>query len=348
MSPLWEKKKTNTTYKIKKGVCVDKSLKSKRIRSDFARNLIPHVFGRIFQRNPIQKESKCQNGFSVKGTSLRISAKVLASMTVEASLVLPLFLLFFLQVGGIMEIMRLHGRVEMALWQTGRETCLYAAALRAGKQASAAPDNAASREILGKVGNFTLSYAYVKGRVERFAGWEYLESAPLKGGKNGLQYLGSEVLREDEQVQFTVTYMVDAKWRVNVFHPPWLQNRYVGRLWTGYALTENTGRIYYLAENMSVYHVDRECTHLRLRMEKIPRKMLSAKRNQNGSRYRPCAKCVTKDCPDEIWISPEGDCYHARKDCAGLKRTVREVFWEEASHFRPCARCGKKEAGESW
>ena len=45
---------------------------------------------------------------------------VRGSMTVEAALVLPLFCLFVISMGNAIEIIRLHGNLEVALWNAGR------------------------------------------------------------------------------------------------------------------------------------------------------------------------------------------------------------------------------------
>ena len=52
---------------------------------------------------------------------------VRGSMTVEAALVLPLFCFFVISMGNAIEIIRLHGNLEVALWNAGRQICVYGA-----------------------------------------------------------------------------------------------------------------------------------------------------------------------------------------------------------------------------
>ena len=63
----------------------------------------------------------------IKGISLFISKKekVPASMTVEAAIVLPLFLFFFLNLMSSIEMIRLHGNLQLALWETGNRMTVY-------------------------------------------------------------------------------------------------------------------------------------------------------------------------------------------------------------------------------
>lgn len=332
MSPLWE----NKNKKIKKkGKIVERtSRKLKQSIYQLAQTLSNIFFGPISQRLSVQMRS-------IEGTSPHISGRVFASMTVEASLVLPLFLIFFLCLGSMMEVFRLHAKVEMALWETGREACLYGVAVK-GLVAKAGDERSLGGELAETVGNLALTQSYVKGRVEAYLGREYLDGAPLQYGREGLHYLGSELLTENDQIEMVVTYQVSPKWALDGFQTFWLCNHYYGRLWTGYDLQGNNGILYYLAENMEVYHLDRECSHLRLHPREILREELATAVNSKGQKYRPCTKCVMAGGMSCVWISPEGDCYHDRIDCPGLKRTVRVATWAEARKYRPCSRCGKR------
>ena len=268
-----------------------------------------------------------------------------ASMTVEASLVLPLFLLFFLTLGSGMEMMRFHGKMEVALWEIGRETCLYGSVLQNGALPWSEKDGQSGeekRQILSAVGNLTFSYASVKPRVEAILGAAYLADAPVANGAKGLWYLGGSVLTKDDLVELAVTYEVQPKWAVQGFRGFWLENQYYGRLWTGYELSETENTLYYLTENAEVYHLSLDCSHLNLKPEQIPAGSLAGATNAKGSHYRACSFCVKGEDYGVIWVSPEGDCYHYRRDCLGLKRTIRAVRWEEAKAYRPCSRCGTK------
>lgn len=327
MSSLW------INNKKEKGDIVGGSPELKQSNFLHARKIRFSVFfGGISQSFSIQIRT-------IKGTSLRMSRRVGGSMTVEAAIVLPLFLIFFLNLGSAMEMLRLHSRVESAVWETGRELCLYATAIKKGLTSV--------DEVAGAVGNLVLSYTYVKGRVEAFLGEDYLESAPIQGGKGGLQYLGSEILSKDGRVEILVSYLVQPKWVVAGFHPFLVENRYCGRLWTGFDIENEDGTVYYLAENMSVYHLDRECSYLRLQPRRVSWDMLSNAVNAKGNSYRRCSKCSQIGKQDEVWISPEGDCYHFRVDCPGLTRKVRPVLREELGGLRPCSRCSTAIEGAS-
>lgn len=292
------------------------------------------------------------------------SEKTAGSMTVEAALVLPLFLFFFLNLGSVMEILRLHGRLETALWEIGRETGIYGAALRLrdvweiteendgaaagapGKhtgEGAGGPGKNTKNELVGQllsgIGDLTLSYTYVKAGIENFLGEEYLNAAPIRGGSDGLHFVGSDIVNGEDVLEMVVSYQIEPFWALSAFRPFLMENRYYGRLWTGYDVEKAARAVYYLADNGEVYHTDRSCTHLLLSVRQISWESLDSAVNERGQQYRKCSKCVRGWLPKEIWIAREGDCYHARRDCSGLKRTYRAVIWEEARNYPPCSRC---------
>ncbi|MDE6518558.1 MAG: hypothetical protein K2L18_12060, partial [Acetatifactor sp.] len=158
-------------------------------------------------------------------------------MTVEAAVVVPLLIMFVLHLGSCMEMLRLHGKLEYALWQTGRELAVYGAA-KAGSYAQG--------DVGGVVSNLAVSYLYVNGRLEQILGRDYLDSSPLTHGYQGLNYLASEYLEEDECINIVLTYQVCPQ--ITCFPFPYFRmaNRYYGRAWTGYAVGDGAERVTYV------------------------------------------------------------------------------------------------------
>lgn len=120
---------------------------------------------------------------------------VRGSMTVEAALVLPLFCFFVISMGNAIEIIRLHGNLEVALWNAGRQICVYGA-LPEGQQGYA--DH--------RLEAVAVSYTYVKEQIEEQLGEEYLEMSPLDGGSDGLQFLESDI--EGDIYTINMTYRI--------------------------------------------------------------------------------------------------------------------------------------------
>lgn len=272
----------------------------------------------------------------IKRISLLIlpQTKVKASMTVETALVLPLFCFFMLHMGSAIEMMRLHGNLEVALWDVGRQVGIYGGILDAEDNGDG--ENEDNSDRLGIV---AVSYTYVKNQIRNQLGEEYLEQSPLEQGTDSLQFLESST--ENDICEIVVTYGISPLTEVLGFQKFRMANRYYGHLWNGYAIpgTENGGEYVYVTEDSEVYHVSRECTHLRLSVQRV-----EAAEIPKG--YHLCEKCMVQQegtVPEEngYYICSEGKCYHIRRDCPGLKRTVYCVARKDVDGYRECSRCGK-------
>lgn len=146
-------------------------------------------------------------------------------------MVVPLLILFVLHLGSLMEMLRLHGKLEYALWQTGQELAVYGAVEAGNRTPGDTKDGAGDT-----VSDLAVSYLYVNGRLGQILGKDYLNSSPLTHGYQGLNYLASEYLEEDECIHIVLTYQVCPQ--ITCFPFPYFRmvNRYYGRAWTGYAV----------------------------------------------------------------------------------------------------------------
>lgn len=335
MSLLWsgEKQKKRLTKQKKPSPTYQNSL------SDSARNLRASLAGSHGWPAVIS----C----FIKGTSLSASllGETRAGMTVEASIVLPLFLFFFLNLGCAIEMIRLHGNLQLALWQAGNKLALYGYVLDSGEQPQGGTEDDWWRGLSG----ITLSAAYVRGQIIDSAGKEYLNQSPLKNGINSLQFWESEMFGAEDEIDIIVTYSVSPWSSLIGFSSFRMANRYYSHIWNGYEVqgggNESPGNIQtvYVTETGRVYHKTQECTHLRLSTQLVSAAEIDQLRNQGGGRYYPCIRCAGGNVPMQLYITLEGDRYHFTRDCSGLKRTVTAMALESAeqSGYAPCSRCGQ-------
>ena len=195
-------------------------------------------------------------------------------------MILPLVLLFFLHLGSCMEMLRLHGRLAFALWQTGRELTVYGAAVGEDEEGGGVP-------------GLAVSYLYVDNRLEQILGRDYLDSSPLTYGSQGLNYLASEYLEDEETVNIIITYQVSP--RITIFPFPYFRmvSRYYGRAWTGYEVGEETEQtIYvYVTDEGEVWHSRADCSYLKLSIYEAAPETVWMLRNRHGERYRACSRC---------------------------------------------------------
>lgn len=268
--------------------------------------------------------------------------KCRGSMTVEAALVLPLFLFFLLNLLWIIEIFSLHSTLLASLREVGRELSTYAYAYDSMVQ----EEEDSGLEAL--VENAAFSYLYVKNRVEALAGSEYLDNSPLTNGRDSLVYIESSILQEGDILDLVVTYKVSPLIDIIGFSPGRFYNRYYGRAWTGYEVGGNTDteaggiEYVYVAENATVYHLSKDCTHIALKISECDAMEVEKLRNDYGAKYYPCELCGKRgiDGVGTFYIAANGDRYHRYLQCSGLKRTVTVMLREEAEKlYRVCTRC---------
>lgn len=321
MSPLWNIKNHNRP--------------SPRFISDMSQNAqfsLLIIFNRI-----------------IKGISLFASrfGNARAGMTVEAAIVLPLFLFFFLTLGSAMEMIRLHCNLEFALCDIGRRMSVYGYPLSMSEQdkeqVEKEPSVEQDNEWLAELKDLGFSYAYVKNEIGEYLSTDYLEASPLVDGIDGLQFLEGEIFSGEDCFDVVVTYRVAPFGEAAKFKGFRMANHYYGHLWNGYQIPGVEEDVVYIAENGSVYHEDAMCSHLFLSVREVSLLEAYESRNSNGAKYKPCEYCEKLGLKGTVYITEDGDRIHSIKDCAGLKRTVYEIPRDEASGYAPCMRCGKSE-----
>lgn len=269
-------------------------------------------------------------------------------MTVEAAVVVPLLILFILHLGSCMEMLRLHGRLEYALWQVGRELAVYGAAESRLHTPDTEPDGAGENvegstrsEVLSTVTDLAVSYLYVNGRLERILGGDYLDSSPLAYGQQGINYLSSEYLEEDECIDIVLTYQVCPQ--ITCFPFPYFRmvSRYYGRAWTGFAVEGGTKPVtyVYVTEDGVVWHSRGDCSYLKLSIREAQAETVWMLRNKTGERYQPCGRCADQPHESLVYLTQEGNRYHCVRSCPSLMRRVHAVLWQENMPYRPCSRC---------
>lgn len=260
---------------------------------------------------------------SIGGISLQalLLKPVGASMTVEACMVLPLFLFFFLNLFSIMEIIRLHGRVEFALWSAGREIALYGTTLDHFTEDEGEGIRSVGENI------------YARQKIMSQLGEQYVENSPMRN-----LFCYETATGDKDSFQISAEYQVKPLFPILGFGSFSMRNTYYGRYWRGYdASNQESTDCYYVTKEGEVYHIRPTCTYIQLSVESIARKDLENRKTSDGNEYRLCEKCKGKKEGFWVFITKEGECYHRDVNCSGLKRTVFTV--KDTQGYRPCSRC---------
>ncbi|MCR4740699.1 MAG: pilus assembly protein [Lachnospiraceae bacterium] len=273
--------------------------------------------------------------FRFKNPPASFSLKHLkGSLTIEAALVLPVFLFALISVIMIGEAVRFSGNLNAALLDTGKKLSIYAyAGDKAGLDAG------------GLIGGKAVSLTLGKSQTLTVLDKEESLPSPAENGKSGLSFIHSTVLGPDQMID------LNAVWRMKIFFPlPGVKgfrviDRARIRAFTGYDNTRREDRSHedeemvFITETGTVYHRDRNCRHLNINIRTVKRSGVGKERNAGGGKYYPCEYCGSGK-QDNVYITEDGDRYHSKISCPGLKRTVKTVPLSRVGGRPPCAHCG--------
>lgn len=292
------------------------------------------------------------------------------SMTLEAALVLPLFLFFFMNILFVFDMIRLQSGMTAALQQAGQQITEYGYYYRYGlsdllEQSGGESDGEIvggsgtgetvpekeQGDVPGELGgaglSFLLSETFVRGQVRSFLGEEYLDHTCLSGGTDAISYLRSDIMEGNDTVALVADYRVRPFIRILGLEDFAVQSRYYAHAWVGYGLGNGDGgsqgkeeTYCYLTETGTVYHRARDCTYLNPSIRSAEAGEVDGLRNNGGGKYYPCESCRPVKA-GTLFITAEGNRYHNSTGCSGLKRTVREVPLSQVEGKMPCcSKCG--------
>lgn len=250
------------------------------------------------------------------------------SLTVECAFLLPLFFLAVVVLVSMVDLYRISGKIQSALYEGARELALYS--YLNGTDSKQAVET-----------GICMAYGAKKVREE-------LEGETLlgvQGGKNGIQFIGTE--KKDQIIKLKAVFLYRSPVAVFQGFPRKIEVCASSRAWVGYqgedygSGSREEEELVYLSDWESVYHTTMTCTHLNLKIQKVSVQEAEERRNQYGGKYTPCEKCgegITSG--KQAYITEAGDRIHLEPNCSGLKRYVKTVKKSETGGLRACSRCG--------
>ena len=247
--------------------------------------------------------------------------KLKGSLTIEASLAIPVFLFAMFMVLSVVNLLRFHLNLQEAVHQETKKLAMTAYNELSGLEGSVRTD--------------------VIGRLDG----KLMDKAPIKGGAPGIDFSGTK-LNDREIIEIDAAYESELPYDSLGLFDYRFTARCVMHTFTGYekglyavSTDDHEEEYVFVTETGTVYHRDRECSYLRLSIKETSKDSLKALRNSSGHKYYPCEKCG-KGAGNTVYITTDGTCYHSSLHCSGLKRTVRCIPFSEAGGMGACSRCG--------
>lgn len=256
-------------------------------------------------------------------------------MTLEAALVLPLFLSGVLLTAFLLNMLCVHRQVGMALENACRTGAAYAYAVRNAGDA-----------LSGTESLQALSAAGIQASVSAELADRPLVRSMLDGT---VSCLSSQILDDGQTIDVVGRYAV--KFPVFGITLPVcsFQQRARMHAWVGYCpeggakgAASHDGMTVYVAETGTVYHTDPNCSYLHPTVRSVPGESILHLRSLDGSRYHACELCHAPDtlsADARMYITDYGNRYHTDPHCSGLKRTVQTVLLSEVGSLHECSKC---------
>lgn len=272
---------------------------------------------------------------------IRMRKRNQGSVTLETTLVLPIFLFCVLTLLYFFQIMLIQEKISQGLWETAKEASRYACVYEGvgGKKGESDSSKTAKKWISGALTGVRMS-GYLSGDI--------LENSCIEGGKTGIIYKSS-VLEKDGDISLAALYQVKFPVMTNILPTLEFTQQVKSRGFIGtnkIGLNEKEMKeediFVYMTKTGTVYHTSLNCTHINLGIECVSYKSSQAMRNQSGGKYKSCQKCAKSASVSDqtnVYVSNTGDRYHINLECSGLIRDVRKVKLSEINGVRACQRC---------
>lgn len=260
------------------------------------------------------------------------------SLTVEASLVLPVFLFAIVALLYFFQVMWIQEQVHFGLWECGKEISRYGYIYDRVGVTGTEPNSYKS------VAEKCVSGLLTKEKMKEYLSDEVLSHSCVNGG---IQY-STTAYGDENEILLCASYKI--QFPLWCFASPTYQivqqvktRAFVGTDKIGISDNKEEDIEVYVTETGTVYHRSLQCSHINLTITTAKFGQLSKLRNQYGGKYKACEKCVKNkklSTKATIYVPSDGDKYHNSLGCSGLTRRVRKVKLSSLMGYPPCSKCG--------
>ena len=241
------------------------------------------------------------------------------SFTVEAALVVPIFLLALLVFLGFFPLLLIQTQVNAALQYTARI------------MAVSYQDEEEEVSIVSLAEGILLFRSYL--------GEHGLSEDFLENGVNSISLSNTDL--SGEYVQLVANYEVELPtgfWGIDSLP---VEQCVSAKKWTGAGSDSSDGEedteYVYITPSGSVYHTTTSCPYLSLSTRSVSYSSLSSLRNSNGNIYSACS-CYGGE--SIVYVTNYGTLYHGSLSCSYLKRTIYKVKLDAVGDRSACSKCG--------
>lgn len=281
--------------------------------------------------------------------------KLEGSLTVEAALVLPIFIYFMIAFIYILQIISIHEHIQNTITEIGYDTTRYAYVYHRIEEYQGDEERDGDLDEVSEDSFFQnidiiftrgIGITYYKMQLNNYLDEEFINNSCVKDGMSGITTYLSSFMEYEDTIDIIVQYKIKIPF-VHLNEIPMMQRiRLKG--WNGWQVSiqsdedENEEEVY-VAHSGTVYHKSKNCTYIDIKVEEIPFVSIPITTNKSGETYSACNICIKGQIVNtaNVYITSTGNKYHILLKCSSLKRTIRVISIHDVGSLRPCSRCYK-------
>ena len=292
---------------------------------------------KLYYTNPLQVRISKKDGFGKKTLP---SAP--AALTLEAALVLTLFIFAAVSLMLPMKILNTERKIQAGLEAAGEELSRYAYigdVIGQGKAEEIPGADEAARQFCAFL---------AAGMAEGYARGQALEHAITKNISKATM-ARSKIMEDQEVIDLILDYELLLPFPVLGLPAVERSARCRRRAWIGTAgkafesgsdTREDQDEIVYIGKSSTRYHKKRSCHYLYNDLSLVSYDTADTLRNSSGGKYYPCRVCGTgAGSGDLVYIMPSGSSFHLNKDCSAIIAYVQVVPLSTVRGLGSCSYC---------
>ena len=304
-----------------------------------------YIFRSLVGFTELNCKDRCSHFLQyVRRTFLFSSGK--GSLTLEAALVLPLYMFFLITILYILNILHIQNVFQAAMEETARSINSYAyvaeqfESLQSDERLEIGSSDADFVLMLAKnqVSKITIKNNFLTDNIKNFANNSYIQN-----GYKGISIsFGDSDL--SESIDFNISYVVKLPFLPSgTFYIP-ITQRCCFKAFTGTDIYEKEGsytEYVYITATGAVYHTTPYCTYLNRYYDVITEDRMNVTWD-TATDYQPCTHCAyNQPIGPTSFLCPSSKVYHNRTDCMYIQAVIYKVTKEYVGDLPMCSRCKK-------
>ncbi|GHU63127.1 hypothetical protein FACS189418_5810 [Clostridia bacterium] len=240
-----------------------------------------------------------------------------ASLSIEASLSFCLFFFAVLALVFPLEILAVQNLIQISLDEAASETL----SVFSGQEESLV--------------SALFVQEYFQSRIRQRAG----PSVVVRGGHQGISL---RLSHQEDYLELIARYEVRIPVPLLSIKPIECVQRVKKRFWIGSDFRDgfDENLLYvYQTKTGGVYHINRNCWHLKSEVHQKEEQDIEHVRNKNGAKYHACEVCSSYGNSGSVYITDYGTRYHSLSNCRELKLQIHQVTLQEAEGKSICKDC---------